>query len=229
GGLAIGLGTYGQPHLMARIMALRDEKAMRQARLITIVWYLVVFLGMWFVGLVGHVLFGGLENNEQIFFVMLDGLFPTVVSAVLLAAVLSAIMSTADSQLLSAAAAIAHDLGFGGNNPKRLLLVSRLTIVGLVAVSVIVAITLPDKIFSRVLFAWMALGAAFGPTLFARLSGVRVKPIGVLISIVSGFGLTVILSFFPNAPGDIAERIIPFCIASFILVIFKESRQGASK
>jgi len=229
GGLAIGLGTYGQPHLMARIMALRDEKAMRQARLITIVWYLVVFLGMWFVGLVGHVLYAGLENNEQIFFVMLDGLFPTVVSAVLLAAVLSAIMSTADSQLLSAGAAIAHDLGFGGDNTKRLLLVSRLTIVGLVAVSVLVAINLPDKIFSRVLFAWMALGAAFGPTLFARLSGFRVKPVGVLISIVLGFGLTVILSFFPNAPGDIAERLIPFCIASFILLIFKESRPVISK
>jgi Na+/proline symporter len=229
GGLAIGLGTYGQPHLMARIMALRDEKAMRQARLITIVWYLVVFLGMWFVGLVGHVLYAGLENNEQIFFVMLDGLFPTVVSAVLLAAVLSAIMSTADSQLLSAGAAIAHDLGFGGDNTKRLLLVSRLTIVGLVAVSVLVAINLPDKIFSRVLFAWMALGAAFGPTLFARLSGFRVKPVGVLISIVLGFGLTVILSFFPNAPGDIAERLIPFCIASFILLIFKVSRPVISK
>ena len=198
GGLGIGLGTFGQPHLMARIMALRDEKAMRQARLMTIVWYFLVFLGMWFVGLVGHVLYANVENNEQIFFVMLNGLFPPVIGAILLAAVLSAIMSTADSQLLSAAAAIANDLGLGGADDKKVLLVSRLTIVGLVIVAVTVAINLPDKIFSRVLFAWLALGAAFGPTLFARLAGVRLKPLGVLISILSGFCLTVVLSLFPN-------------------------------
>jgi len=224
GGLCIGFGTYGQPHLMARIMALRDDKAMRQARLITIFWYFLVFLGMWFVGLVGHVLHSGLDNSEQIFFVMLNDLFPPVISAILLAAVLSAIMSTADSQLLSAAAAIANDLGFGGNDPKKLLLISRLTIVALVIVAVIVAINLPAKIFSRVLFAWMALGAAFGPTLFARLAGMRVKPIGVLISILCGFGLTVILSFFPNAPGDIAERLIPFVVASVVLLIARDNR-----
>lgn len=222
GGLCIGLGTYGQPHLMARIMALRDNKAMRQARHITIVWYLIVFLGMWFVGLTGHVLHAGLENSEQIFFVMLDGLFPPVISAIFLAAVLSAIMSTADSQLLSAAAAIANDLGLGANNPKRVLLVSRLTIVALVTASVIVAIYMPEKIFSRVLFAWMALGAAFGPVLFARLAGVRIKPLGVLLAIMTGFILTVILSFMPNWPGDIAERLTPFLIASIILFVFKD-------
>jgi sodium/proline symporter len=213
GGLAIGFGTYGQPHLMARIMALRDDKAMRQARLITIVWYLIVFLGMWFVGLSGHVLHSGLENSEQIFFVMLDGLFPPVIGAIFLAAVLSAIMSTADSQLLSAAAAIANDLGLGGNDQKRVLLISRLTTVVLVVASVVVAIYLPEKIFSRVLFAWMALGAAFGPVLFARLAGVYVTPLSAFMSIMLGFGLTVVFSFTANAPGDIAERLLPFIAA----------------
>jgi len=222
GGLAIGIGTYGQPHLMARIMALRDDKAMRQARSITIVWYLIVFLGMWFVGLSGHVLHAGLENSEQIFFVMLDGLFPPVISAIFLAAVLSAIMSTADSQLLSAAASIANDLGLGGENSKRVLLISRLTIVALVIASVVVAIYLPEKIFSRVLFAWMALGAAFGPVLFARLAGLHIKPEGVLISILLGFALTVILSFAPNAPGDIAERLIPFALGAVALFLFRD-------
>ena len=213
GGLAIGFGTYGQPHLMARIMALRDDKAMRQARLITIVWYLIVFLGMWFVGVSGHVLHSGLENSEQIFFVMLDGLFPPVIGAIFLAAVLSAIMSTADSQLLSAAAAIANDLGLGGDKQSRVLLISRLTIVVLVVASVIVAIYLPEKIFSRVLFAWMALGAAFGPVLFARLAGFYVTPMSVFMSILLGFGLTAILSLTANAPGDIAERLLPFIAA----------------
>jgi len=221
GGLSIGLGTFGQPHLMARIMALRDAKAMRQARSITIVWYLIVFLGMWFVGLAGHVLHAGLDNSESIFFVMLDSLFPPVLGAIFLAAVLSAIMSTADSQLLAAAAAIAHDLGLSGGDDKKTLLISRLTIIGLVIAAVIVAIFLPEKIFSRVLFAWLALGAAFGPCLFARLSGFSIKPLGVLLSIATGFSSTVIFSFLPNATGDIAERLAPFILSSIVIAIFR--------
>ena len=219
GGLAIGLGTYGQPHLMARIMALRDDKAMRQARLITIVWYLIVFLGMWFVGLTGHVLHYGIDNPEQIFFVMLGDLFTPIIAAIFLAAVLSAIMSTADSQLLSAA--IASDLGFGEGSAERMLLVSRLTIVSLVLLSVVVAIYMPAKIFGRVLFAWMALGAAFGPILLARLAGARIQALGVTLSIASGFTLTVLFSFLPNAPGDIVERLIPFSVACLMLFVFR--------
>ena len=228
GGLSIGLGTFGQPHLMARIMALRDARAMRQARIITILWYLIVFLGMWFVGLAGHVLHSGLENTESIFFVMLDDLFPPVLGAIFLAAVLSAIMSTADSQLLSAAAAISQDLGLAKGDSKKILLISRLTIAALVIAAVLVAIYLPEQIFSRVLFAWLALGAAFGPSLFARLAGVPIKAIGVLISIATGFSLTVILSLLPNTTGDIAERLLPFILASVVLVLFRVKSKSST-
>ncbi len=228
GGLSIGFGTYGQPHLMARIMALRDASAMRKARAITVVWYLIVFLGMWFVGLSGHVLHIELANPEQIFFVMLDGLFPTVVSAIFLAAVLSAIMSTADSQLLSAAAAIANDLGIGRDRPERLLLVSRLSIVVLVLASIIVALYLPQAIFSRVLFAWMALGAAFGPALFFRLARIEVSSNGLVCAIVTGFGLTILLSFFENAPGDIVERLLPFVAGTLVLLFTVKKADNAT-
>jgi len=149
---------------------------------------------------------------------MLDGLFPTVLSAIFLAAVLSAIMSTGDSQLLSAAAAIANDLGLGRDKPERLLLISRLSIVALVLASVIVALYLPQAIFSRVLFAWMALGAAFGPALFFRLARIEVSSNGLLCAIATGFGLTILLSLFENAPGDIVERLLPFVAGALVLL-----------
>jgi len=222
GGLSIGFGTYGQPHLLVRFMALRDAKALRQARVITILWYLVVFMGMCFLGLVGHVLHPSVENPETIFFVLTDSLFTPVFGAILLAAVLSAIMSTADSQLLVAASAIAHDLGLGRGDAKRSLLISRLTIVGLVIFAVIVSIYLPEKIFSRVLFAWIALGSAFGPTLFMRLAGVRLRPGGVLLSIMTGFLLAVIFYLMPNTPGDILERLAPFSTGLAVLFLSRE-------
>jgi len=222
GGLSIGFGTFGQPHLLVRFMALRDHKALRQARVITIVWYGVVFGGMVLVGLIGHVLYPGIDNPETIFFTLTDSLFTPVLGAILLAAVLSAIMSTADSQLLVAASAIAHDLGLGKKHAQRSLLVSRLTIVGLVIFAVLVALYLPEKIFSRVLFAWVALGAAFGPTLFLRLANVPLNPIGVLLSILTGFGLAVVFYLLPNTTGDILERLAPFCASFAVLMLFRK-------
>ena len=198
-------------------MALRDEKAMRQARVITIAWYSLVFLAMLFVGLSGHILHSSIENNENIFFLMTESLFSPLIGAVILAAVLSAIMSTADSQLLVAASAISHDLGLGKGSAERNLLVSRLTIAGLVVLAVLVALFLPEKIFNRVLFAWSALGAAFGPVLFCRLMGLNVRAGGVLTAIIAGFGFSVLFYLMPNTPGDVLERLAPFFIASVII------------
>ena len=126
-------------------------------------------------------------------------------------------MSTADSQLLVAASAIAHDLGEGRRRPETLLLVSRLTVVALVVVSVLVALYLPETIFNRVLFAWIALGSAFGPTVFMRLGGARLRPGGVLLAVLTGFTLAVVFYLLPNTPGDLAERLLPFCTGLLIL------------
>jgi len=224
GGLSISFGTYGQPHLLVRFMALRDEKSLRQARLITIVWYLVVFGGMCILGLVGHVLQPAIDNPETVLFVLTDNLFTPIVGALLLAAVLSAIMSTADSQLLVAASAIAHDLGLGRRRAQRSLLISRLTIIVLVTLAVAVALYLPERIFSRVLFAWIALGSAFGPTVFLRLAGARLQPAGVLLSILTGFTLAVIFYLLPDTPGDVLERMAPFCAALAVLLFFRQNR-----
>jgi len=216
GSLGIGFGTYGQPHLLVRFMALRDERALRQARVITIAWYALVFMSMLFTGLAGHVLHHSIDNSENIFFLLTESLFPPLIGAVMLAAVLSAIMSTADSQLLVAASAISHDLGLGRGRPQRNLLISRLTIAGLVVLAVGVALFLPEKIFSRVLFAWSALGAAFGPMVFCRLARLQVPPGGVLASVIAGFSFSVAFYLLPDTPGDVLERLAPFGIALLV-------------
>ena len=219
GGLGIGFGTYGQPHMMVRFMALRDERALRRARVLTIAWYLIVFAGMVTLGLAAHVLEVRTGNPENVFFVVTESLLPAVVGALMLVAALSAIMSTADSQLLVVASSITCDLGFGRKQAALMLVVSRLTIVALVAVAVCVALWLPERIFSRVLFAWTALGAAFGPTLFLRLAGRAPRAGSVLASILTGFGLAIVCYLLPDTPGDVLERLAPFAASLAILVL----------
>ncbi|MAL95759.1 MAG: sodium:proline symporter [Haliea sp.] len=217
GNLAIGIGTFGQPHLLVRFMALRDERALRQARWIATGWYALVFSGMCFVGLAGRILLPETAVAENIFFELIALLFSPLVSGILLAAVLSAIMSTADSMLLVAASSLSIDLGLSRRFPSKQLLVSRGAIVAICLLSVWVALVLPASIFERVLFAWIAIGSAFGPLVFVRLAGIEVSASGVLASMATGFTLAVGLYLAPDAPGQIFERLLPFSAALAVL------------
>jgi Na+/proline symporter len=219
GSLAISLGTFGQPHLMVRFMALKDHRARHTAARITLIWYLVVFSGMVLTGLVGRGIFDSLDNNEQVFFALSEQVLPPVLAGLLLAAVLSAIMSTADSQLLVCASTLSHDLTDEAlKGSPQVLRRGRWAVVIVVVLAVLVALFLPAPIFSRVLFAWSALGAALGPTLFARLLGWQIPQGYRVTGIWMGFGLTVVLSLLPNAPGDILERLLPFIVHSLLLI-----------
>ncbi|WP_101759099.1 sodium/proline symporter [Oceanicoccus sp. KOV_DT_Chl] len=234
GATGVAFGTFGQPHLLVRFMALRDEKSLRQARLITVLWFFVVFGGMCFVGLVGHILIPEVVNPEYIFFELTDYLFPPVIAAVLVAAVLSAIMSTADSQLLVGASAVSYDLGLSKRFPSKALLISRLAIAILVVLAVVVSLTLPSTIFKRALLAWTALGAAFGPLVLLRVSGVNIVPKGVFFGMVTGFTLAVFFHFNPGSfvqnyisdslPATIFERILSF-VAGLVVLLFFRQRQ----
>ncbi|WP_345551210.1 hypothetical protein [Microbulbifer aestuariivivens] len=96
---------------------------------------------------------------------------------------------------------------------------SRLSMVSVAVVAVLIALYLPATIFERVLFAWVAIGAAFGPTILARLAGVSLSADAVFRSIATGFVLAVGLSLLPNSSGDWAERLVPFTMATVMLFI----------
>jgi Na+/proline symporter len=121
-------------------------------------------------------------------------------------------MSTADSQLLVSASAISYDISDNKSN-RNSLLYSRLTVVIMCVISMLIALYAPDDIFSRVLFAWNALGAAFGPLLIVKVISSSVNGKHAFAAIFVGFFLSVILSLFPSPPGDYLERIIPFVLA----------------
>lgn len=222
GSISIGLGTFGQPHLLNRFMALRDHSALVKARPIAIAWYVVVFGGMILLGLCGRILMPDIGNPETLFFALTSSLLPALIAGLLTAAVLSAIMSTADSQLLVAAAAISHDLGISPPGQAGAVLISRLAMAAISVLAMGVAILAPEAIFARVLFAWNAIGAAFGPTIILRLAGFRFGGWTVFSAIAIGFTATVLLSWQPNTPGDIAEKLIPFAAGFLILLMLRK-------
>jgi sodium/proline symporter len=214
--MGIGINYPGQPHVVNRFMALKDDKALRQGRVIAMTWAVIVYSGMLLLGLCARVLFTDLGDSEQVLFRVATDLLPPVIAGVMLAAVLSAIMSTADSQLLVAASAISYDWNLADRHKEAGLAGTRSTVVVVLIMATVLALVWRADIFSRVLFAWSAAGSAFGPILIMRLIGRSVSAGATLTAMLAGFGLTVIISFFPNAPGDAAERLVPFFIALFI-------------
>ena len=237
GMVSIGFGPLGQPHMLNRMMALADEGALAGARIIALTWFAVVLGGMFIAGLAGHALLSEVPEPESLLFQLSDALLPAVAGAVLTVAVLSAVMSTADSQLLVAAGVASHDLarpdGRVGSSAgskllpgKRLASISiggrassRIHVVLVGIVAVLLALFLPETIFARVLFAWNALGATFGPLVVRRLLGRPINPTAAPIAMAAGFALTVLFYSLPDTPGDVAERALPFAVGWLILML----------
>lgn len=227
---AIGLGPFGQPQLIARLMAVKDEKSRKQGFQIAMGWAVIVYTGMITLALSGRALTGGDADGENLLYLLAGDLFPAMIAGLIIAAVLSAVMSTVDSLLIATSAAVAHDMGVARQFPGREVLISRIVMAILVGLAVALALALPATIFSRVLFAWSALGAAFGPVVLVRVFHREPAGWAILAAILSGFAMTVFFYLagqvggdswageLARLPGDPFERIVPWVLPLVILI-----------
>jgi len=198
-----GLGALGQPQLLNRIMSVRSEKERLQGATITILWGGVIYTGLICLAFSGRAT--GIETgSEAVFFTAAKEFLPAVLAGIVTAAVLSAVMSTVDSLLLAAASAVSHDIGIKYSHPKRALFFGRLAMVAVAVFAVLLTLFADETIFKRVLFSWVALGAAFGPTVLTKCLGWRVRGGPVLTAILVGFFVSVT---FANVDGSIADMI----------------------
>lgn len=220
GSLGIGIGPVGQPQLLTRVMALKSGNDIRRAFTVAIVWSVLVFSAMAVLGLAARHLVAGASGAESVFFTLSHHLLPPALAGMVLAAVLSAIMSTADSLLLAAGSAAAHDTGLTRSHPKSALMISRLATLGVSLAALALTLLLPASIYSRVLFAWSALGAAFGPVVVLNVMGRRLSEARLHFLMLAGFGLTIWFYLLPNAPGDWLERVLPFFLVLVAGLVF---------
>ena len=233
--LGWGLGYCGQPHILARFMAIRDTGALPAARRIAMVWVGVsmtaaVLVGCFGVGALSEPLTGG--DTEKVFIVLAQSLFHPIPAGICLAAILAAIMSTADSQLLVCTSVITEDFykTFYRKDAgdRELVLVGRLAVIGMAVCALLLAANPENRVLDLVAYAWAGLGASFGPTLIMSLYWKKMTRRGALAGIIAG-GVTVIL--WKHAEGGLFElyEIIPGFAASFAAIVIAsciERRRG---
>ena len=198
--LAWGLGYCGQPHILARFQACRSNRGLTVARRIEMTWVTLSMVGAVSVGMVGLVYVtkngGALQDPEQIFLLLVNSIFHPVIAGILLAAVLAAVMSTIDSQLLVCSSAFAEDfykqILRKNASSEEIVKVGRLAVLGIAICALFLAMSPNSSVLGLVSYAWAGFGAAFGPVIIASLYWRRLNRHGALAGIVVG-GLTVVV------------------------------------
>lgn len=223
-GLAWGLGYFGQPHIVARFMGIRSAELVTPARRIAVTWVVTTLAGAALVGLVGVVHFAQpLGNEETVFIALIQDLLNPWIGGALLAAVLAAAMSTADSQLLVASSALTEDLYrafFRRQATQReLVWTGRGTVVAVAVVAYYLALQ-GGGVLDIVEYAWAGFGAAFGPVILFSLFWSRMTATGAAAGMILG-PLTVVGWNFADPFGWGLYELLPgFVVGVLAIVIF---------
>ncbi|MFD2216786.1 MULTISPECIES: sodium/proline symporter PutP [Metabacillus] len=233
--LAWGLGYFGQPHILTRFMALRSKKDVPKARMIGTVWMVFALFGAIFTGFAGIAYFADapIADGEQVFIMFTQVLFDPWVSGILLAAILAAIMSTIDSQLLVSSSAVAEDFYKAilrkEASEKELVWVGRISVAAIALIAILLASNPDSSVLDLVSYAWAGFGAAFGPVIILSLFWKRMNRWGALAGMIVG-AVTVVVWKQLTTSGAISfslYEIVPGFILAWIAVLIVSLATGA--
>jgi sodium/proline symporter len=226
-------GAFGAQRLLQRFMAVEHEEHITRSRNLSVVWIVLVFGLALTVGLVAHSALAEdtalhhLTDSERIYLVVSEVFFHPAVTGILLTAVIAAVMSTADSQLLLASAVATDDLpllkrvSYSLSEQRRVWL-GRLLLVVIGAVGVVVALAFPESIGELVAYAWGGMGAAFGPVTLLALFWRRFNLQGAVACIVTGTVVATIWAFSDGGPAgmwDMQPATPGFIVAAVVAVV----------
>lgn len=221
--LAWGLGYFGQPHILVRFMAIKSSSQIKASKRIAMTWVIISLAAAIIVGMVGSIIIPEtLTDSEQVFMVMIDLLIPTIIAGVFLSAVLAAIMSTADSQLLVTASAFSEDLYKTIINKKatqkQLLMISRMTVLAISITAYIIALNPESSVLDIVANAWAGFGAAFGPVILFSLFWKRMTKTSAVAGMIVGAGTVFIWNRLSGGIFDLYEIVPAFALACMVIV-----------
>ena len=236
--LAWGLGYFGMPHILLRFMAIEDEKKLTTSRRVATTWVVISMAVAIFIGVVGlgmtaagavPTLEGAASETIIVRIASLlssHGALPALLAGVILAGILAATMSTADSQLLAASSSVSKDLmrGLFGiqMTEKQTMIVARVSLIAIAVVAIFLARDPNSSVFKIVSFAWAGFGAAFGPVVLFALFWRRANKWGALAGMISGGAMVFIWKFLVRPLGgafDIYELLPAFLLNCAVLVI----------
>ena len=232
-GLGWGLGYFGMPHIIIRFMSIKSEKELRKSSVIGISWTVIILVMSALTAVAGRLYLGEIEDSSTVFITMVRRIFPALVSGLLLSAILSAAMSTADSQLLAASSAFASDVYKPVIRKKasdsEMLWAGRIVVIVIAVVALMIASD-PNSgsIMGLVENAWGVFGAAFGPVILLSLFWKRLTFGGTVAGIAAGAAVDILWLVFLSST-DIYEIVPGFAAGLLAAVVVSLLSKGPGK
>ncbi|WP_298444986.1 sodium/proline symporter PutP [uncultured Ferrimonas sp.] len=217
--MAWGLGYFGQPHILSRFMAIGSIDDLPTSRRIAMSWMLLSLIGALATGLAGAIVFADapLPNKETVFIELSKVLFNPWIAGILIAAILSAIMSTIDSQLLVCSSVVTEDFYRKWINPnaseRERIMVGRLTVLAVAVLATVIALNPESSVLALVSYAWAGFGAAFGPVIILALYWSKFSRFGAIATILVGAATVVIWKPLQGGLFDLYELLPGFLFA----------------
>ena len=228
-GLAWGLGYFGMPHIIVRFMSIKEAKMVKKSATIAIIWVIITLACAILIAYFGRMTAIGqnlvASGGQKLIFVQLArAMFPAFVAGILMAAIIAASMSTADSQLLVASSSFTSDIYKPvirkNASEKEVLWVGRLVVVLVAVVAYFIASSKgsgAQAIMNMVENAWAGFGSAFGPVILLSLFWKRFTYKGAVAGVIGGAVVDVFWLLCMGATG--IYEIIPGVIVGFVLSV----------
>ena len=238
GFVGIGLGSPGNPHILVRYMSIDDPKKLKFSAYVGTFWNIIMAVSAVAIGLFGRIYFTGIESlpggdPENLFPMVASEHLHPVLFGIIIASILAAIMSTADSMLLVCASAVIRDIYQKVIAPGKvikeryLVLYSRVIITVIVLASLLFGYIASDLVFWLVLFAWGGLGAAFGPAIILALFWEKTSKAGVFAGFITGVLTVIIWNRVDFLKGFLYELVPGFIFAGLAVIIFSYLKPDA--
>ena len=233
--MAWGIGYFGMPHILVRFMSIEDETKLVLSRRIASVWVVIAMGVAIFIGIVGLGMtnVGSLEalaDPERVIIAIStllseNGVLAAILAGVILAGILAATMSTADSQLLVAASGVSENIvqDFFGKKltEKQSLLVARGTILVISIIGVFLASDPNSSVFGIVSFAWAGFGGAFAAVMICALFWKRTTLPAAIAGIVSGGVMVFVWEYGLSPMGGVwgIYELLPAFLVSLAVIV----------
>ena len=216
--LIFSVGYLGWPHVVTRHMAMKSPVTAREAGAWATVWNLFFVPTPYLIGIFAILILPDMNDPEMAIFQVANKLLPAAATGLVMAAIMAAIMSTADSLLLQTGTIAARDLYERFINPeaseKQMIWVSRGLIMTIAIIGYFIALIEPPSVFNVVIFTTSVLGSAFLPAYVCAVWWKKANMPGALCSIILGaltalcwqfFGVTEMTTIAPMVVGVISS------------------------
>jgi len=235
--MAWGLGYFGMPHILLRFMAIEDEKKLVLSRRIASIWVVIAMTASIIIGMVGLGMTkaGALEflsgSSSETLIVRIasliaqHGVLAAILAGLILAGILAATMSTADSQMLAAASSVSQNIlqefGHLKLTEKQSLFAARMTIVCISVVGVVLARDPNSSVFGIVSFAWAGFGGSFGAVVLCSLFWKRCNWQGALAGMLSGGLMVFVWKYLVSPLGGVfgIYELLPAFLTSLVVCV----------